>query len=262
MARKIVFTSGKGGVGKTTLVSQIGRKLASLNNRVLVIDADFSLNNLDLALGVENFVVYDLFDALSGNCRIRQAFIKDKYEKNLYILPSDKLSANSSFSAQNIKTALLGVSKLFDFILIDSPAGIDNGFKRAVLCADEAVVVINSSFESLRDADKVINFIKSYDIDKVSLILNRARGDLMLSGYGVSAENVKDLLKCSLLGVVPDSDALLTLGGEKLSRLSSADKAISMICNKILTGSGDIYDPTLKYKGFFGSIKRSLRKSN
>lgn len=261
MARKIVITSGKGGVGKTTLVTHLGRKLASTGCRVLLIDGDFGLNNLDLSVGVENKVSYDLLDVLTGKCRIRQALIKDNFEKNLFILPSDRLSVSSSFTATNIKTALSGIGKLFDYVFIDSPAGMDEGFYRAIRLADEVLVVVNSDFSSLRDADKVISAVKNEGIEKVNVIMNKVRGDLLLSGYGIFPKDLEELIKCQVIGVVPETDDFLNFTADKLPTFSRAQKSISILAENLQKGSYRLYDATKNYRGFLGSIKRAIKRS-
>jgi len=260
MARKIVITSGKGGVGKTTLATHLGRKLASTGCRVLLIDGDFGLNNLDLSLGVENKVSYDLYDVLTGKCRIRQALIKDNFEKNLFVLPSDRLSISSSFTATNIKTALSGIGKLFDYVFIDSPAGINDGFYRAVNLADEVLVVVNPDFFSIRDADKVVSAVKNEGIDKTYIVMNKVRGDLLLSGYGILPKDLEELVKCQVIGVIPESDDFLNFTANKLPTFSRGQKAISILSENLEKGTFKLYDTTKNYRGFLGSIKRALKR--
>ena len=142
MVRKIVVTSGKGGVGKTTVVANLGRMLAGFGKRVLLVDIDFGLNNLDVTLGLENKITYDLTDVYEGRCRAKQALIQCDNCKNLYVLPSVNTDVFSSMSGQNIKLIVDSVSSLFDYVIFDCPAGIDVGFHRATSCAEEAIVVV------------------------------------------------------------------------------------------------------------------------
>ncbi|MCQ2400192.1 MAG: AAA family ATPase, partial [Clostridia bacterium] len=162
MARIIVVTSGKGGVGKTTVVANLGRQLASRGKKVLLMDADFGLNNLDINLGTEDEITFDLLDVLDGKCRIKQALVQDKNNKNLFSLSSDKMATDRYFSAQKIKAVIVALSRSFDFVLIDSPAGVDEGFVRAIAVADEGIIVTTPTLPALRDADKVINFMEGY----------------------------------------------------------------------------------------------------
>lgn len=259
MARSISVVSGKGGVGKTTVAHNLAKAFAELNLKVLVVDGDFGLNNLDLSFGMEDKVVYDLCDVLNGRCRLKQALIKVERYNSLYILPSNKLYDTQFYSSQTIKASITVISKLFDYIIIDSPAGIDDGFERAVNCSDESLVVINSVPSSLRDADKVISAVKSLGVEKIGIVINRLRGDLVLDGAILSPDNIYELLQYEVLGVIPEDDALLTESTSELLKRSQAKKAFNMLAKKVHTGKGGLFDATKKYKGFSGSIRRSLR---
>ena len=150
MARRIVITSGKGGVGKTTITANLGIALANLGARVVLIDVDFGLNNLDVVMGLENKIVYDFLDIIEGRCRAKQALVRDNEKRNLFVLPSGNVPAAANITGQQIKLVIEGIAPLFDYVLIDCPAGIDTGFHRAVACADEAIVVATPSLPSLR----------------------------------------------------------------------------------------------------------------
>lgn len=260
MARRIVVTSGKGGVGKTTVVTHVSRELAKKGKRVLVVDADFGLNNLDVEMGVERDVSYDLFDVLDGKCRIKQALVYDKEYPNLAVLCSDKIRTDLYFTAQNVKAALLGLGSVFDYIFIDSPAGVDEGFVRSVSLADEALIVTTSSLSSLRDADKVLSRLEPFGLNP-KVVVNRVRGDLILDGAALSTDEIAGLLKVPVVGVVPDDDAVLLSAGRKLSCLSRAGKAFFMLAAALDQNTEKVYDATKKYRGFFGGIKRAIRKS-
>lgn len=261
MARKIVITSGKGGVGKTTVTANLGQALAAFGERVALIDLDFGLNNLDVVMGVENKVVYDIKDVLDGRCRVKQALVQDNDRKNLFVLPSGGLLPSSPVSGQQIRLIIEGISEIFDYILIDCPAGIDVGFHRAVSGADEALVVATPSLPSLRDADKVLAVLKSYKPDYTGLIVNRARGDLMLDGKMMMPQDIRDLLKTPLLGVLPEEDEVFLYSGYALPKRAESFKAYKLLANNLRKKTGKIYDVTGKYSGFFGSIRRSIKKS-
>lgn len=261
MTRKIVIASGKGGVGKTTVASYVGRFLSKMGKRVLIIDADFGLNNLDMTLGAECFNGYDLYDVLEGNCRLKQALVLDRFEKDLMILSSDKITATADYSSQTVKAALMALGRLFDYILIDAPAGIDDGFLRAVELGDEAIVVTTTYPTGLRDADKVITLIESYHIDKIHLVINKARGDLMYRGKCLSVLETEELLKRRAIGVIPDDDAILIGNGDKLSRSSRAYGAFKLTAENLEKNTYKVIDPTRRYSGFFGSIKRAIKTS-
>lgn len=260
MAKKIVVTSGKGGVGKTTLTANLGITLSDYGKRVALIDVDFGLNNLDVVLGLENKIVFDMQDVFDGKCRIKQALIQDEYRKNLYILPSGRLHSNSNVNGQNIKLLIEGISSLFDYILIDCPAGIDVGFHRAVSCADQAILVTTPTLSSLRDASKTLSILKSYKLDDIGLVVNRARGDLMLNEKMMHPLEIKDILQTKLIGVLPEEDIVfLSSGG--LPKFTDSYKSYKLIAGNIIGVTNKVFDATKKYKGFLGSIKRSLRNN-
>lgn len=261
VARKIVVTSGKGGVGKTTVTANLGQALARLGERVALIDVDFGLNNLDVVMGVENKVVYDIKDILEGRCRVKQALVSASDRKNLFVLPSAGLLPSSPVSGQQIKLIIENIAEVFDYILIDCPAGIDAGFHRAVSCADEAIVVATPSIPSLRDADKALAVLKSYKPDFTGLIVNRARGDLMLDGKMMSPRDIESLLKTPLIGVLPEEDEVFLNSGYPLPKNAESYKAYKILAENLRRKTNRVYDVTSKYSGFFGSIRRSLKKS-
>ncbi len=260
MAKKIVITSGKGGVGKTTITANLGIALANLGYRVVLIDVDFGLNNLDVVMGVENKVVYDILDVFRGRCRIKQALIQHPVKKNLYILPSSSVPAFTELSGQNIKVIIEGLAGVFDYCLIDCPAGIDVGFHRAVSCADKAIVITCASLPSLRDADKVIGILKSYKLEQVGLVLNRARGDLMADGKMMLPQDVSSLLKTELIGVLPEEDSVFLSCGNALSKSTDSYKAYKILAQNVIKGQRKIFDVSSRYTGFFGSIRRGLKR--
>lgn len=262
MARKIVFTSGKGGVGKTTVCANIGIKLASMGLRVVMLDLDIGLNNLDVVMGIENKIVFDIVDCLENKCRVRQALVQDYRYPNLYVLPSSHLFSSNSVNAHAIKLIVDALAVSFDYVLIDCPAGIDVGFHRAVFCADEAFVVTTPHISSIRDADKVISVLKSYNLVSIKLIVNRIRGDLVLNGEMVDADRIARLLKTDLIGVVQDEDSLGSQIAGKTLRQNNLKKptSIDLLGMNIHNGTSYIFDYMSKYRGLFGNIKRSLRR--
>ena len=179
MARKIVVTSGKGGVGKTTIAVNVSAQLSKKGNRVVLCDADFGLNNVDVAAGVEGLVTYDIIDVIEGRCRAKQALVKHPKYANLYVLTSSHSAPERYISPQAVRVVLDALAPQFDFIIIDCPAGIDEGFHRAVATADEAIIVTTPHISALRDADKVITVLKSYQLKELSVVINMVRGDLL-----------------------------------------------------------------------------------
>lgn len=261
MARSIVVTSGKGGVGKTTVTANLGRMLGLLGRRVLLIDTDMGLNNLDVALNIEKKVVFDIVDVLAGRCRLKQALVEDTVQ-GVYILPSAHTYDNSNISSAALRQMIDSLAG-FDFCLLDCPAGIETGFHRAVTACDEALVVTTPHICALKDADKVVSILKTYKI-KPSLVLNRVRGDLVLSSDMVAPQEVKELISAPLVGVLPDDDAVGIYGntGKTLPKNNEGYKALMVLAKNILHGSEVLYDTTKKYRGFFGRIKRAAKRSS
>lgn len=262
MARKIVITSGKGGVGKTTICANLGIRLASLGLRVAMLDLDIGLNNLDVVMGIENKVVYDIVDVIEGKCRAKQALIQDLRQPSLYTMPSAHIYTENKITGYGVKYVVDQLAESFDYVLIDCPAGIDSGFHRAVFSASEAIVVTTPHIASIRDADKVISILNSYDLSGIRFIVNRIRGDLVLNGQMIDVKNIVALFKVPLLGVIPEDDQISTcssIGGGVNSKTDSYI-AFQNLCNNLHNGTNYILDYTSKYKGFLGSLKRNLKK--
>ena len=261
MARKIVLTSGKGGVGKTTICANLGMYLAELGCRVVLFDVDIGLNNLDVVMGVEDQVVFDITDVIMGRCRPRQALVQDKHISSLYILPSAHAYNKTNIMGEHIKNVIDQLDSSFDYILIDCPAGVEAGFHRAVFPANEAIIVVTPHLSSIRDADKVIGLLDEYDIEYKGLVINRVRGDLLLNGEMMTVENIVRALNLPLLGVIPEDDAIgasNSLGG-RVQSIESA-RAFTLLSENIHNGSKKIFDCTYKYRGLMGYIKRNIKK--
>ena len=262
MARAIVMTSGKGGVGKTTVTANLGMHLSKKNFRVCLLDMDIGLNNLDVVMNMEDRVVYSITDVIDGRCRLREALVQDDTYPLLYLLSCGSLGQNLTITISQIKEVVNELHSIFDFILIDCPAGIDAGFKRAVSIADEALVVTTPHLSSIKDADKVVSILSSFNINSKRFVINRARGDLILNGEMLSLKSIKEFLRLELIGVVPEDDeiAFQAYSGGFLNCTSSVGVAIDLIAKNIATGSKNIYDCTKKYKGILGKIRKHLRK--
>ena len=254
MARRIVITSGKGGVGKTTVAVNLSAQLAKRGQRVALCDADFGLNNVDVCAGVENLITYDLVDVIEGRCRAKQALVRHPQYSNLFILTSSHSAPERYVSPQAVKVVLDGLAPLFDFIIIDCPAGIDEGFHRAVATADEAIVVTAPHISALRDADKVLSLLKSYQLSSLSLIVNRVRGDLLLSGDCLSPKDIAELLKTPVIGVLPEEYSIYE------GDISEMHPSFKLIVQNLLSEKKKLYDVTKKYSGFWGNVRRALKK--
>ena len=209
MARVLVITSGKGGVGKTTTTSNIGMALARLGHATLLVDADVGLRNLDLLLGLENRIIYTGLDVLAKTCRLEQALIQDKRQPKLTFFPLSSNQAKTPITKSQIQELVSLLEDKYEFILIDSPAGIDEGFKTSITPAKEAIVVVTPEVPSIRDADKVIGILVSQDIKKISLLINRIRPKMVRTDDMMSIDDVKNILGVPLVGVIPDSEQVI-----------------------------------------------------
>ena len=236
-ARVIVITSGKGGVGKTTTTANIGAALADKGHKVLLIDTDIGLRNLDVVMGLENRIVYDLIDVIEGRCRISQALIKDKRCQNLVLLPAAQIRDKNDVNTDQMQDLIFSLKESFDYILIDCPAGIEQGFKNAIVAADEAIVVTTPEVSATRDADRIIGLLEAAGIKNPRLVINRLRMDMVKDKNMLSVEDILDILAIKLLGVVPDDENVVisTNKGEPLVYKgdSLAAKAFKNIASRI-----------------------------
>ena len=237
MGEVIVITSGKGGVGKTTTTANIGIGLSSAGKKVLVIDTDLGLRNLDVVLGLENRIVYNLVDVIESKCRLKQAVIKDTRFENLYLLPSAQTKDKTSVSPEQMKKLIDELKDDYDFILLDCPAGIEQGFKNAIAGAQRSIVVTTPEVSSIRDADRIIGLLEASGIRKNELLINRLRVDMVRRGDMMSVEDVVDILAIDLIGVVPDDESIViaTNEGEPLvGSDTQAGRAFANICHRVL----------------------------
>lgn len=209
MGEVYVITSGKGGVGKTTTTANIGTGLALQGKTVVLIDADIGLRNLDVVMGLENRIVYDLVDVVEGNCRLKQALIKDKRYKGLFLLPAAQTRDKTAVNPDQMKKLCEELKKQFDYILIDCPAGIEQGFKNAIAGADHAVIVTVPEVSAVRDADRIIGLLYSNELTSPKLVINRLRSDMVKRGDMMSIDDTLEILGIDLLGVVPDDENII-----------------------------------------------------
>jgi septum site-determining protein MinD len=208
-SRVITITSGKGGVGKTTTTANLGSALAMEGKRVAVVDADIGLRNLDAVLGLENRIVYDLVDVVEGQCRLRQALIKDKRLPELYLLPAAQTRDKNAVNSIQMEQLCQQLRQEFDFVVIDSPAGIEQGFRNAIVGADEIIIVANPEMASVRDADRIIGLVEAANKSEPRLILNRLRPEMIRRGDMMAVTDVIEVLNIDLLGIVPEDEAII-----------------------------------------------------
>ena len=210
MAKVITITSGKGGVGKTTSTANLGTALAMLGKKVIVVDADIGLRNLDVVLGLENRIVYDLVDVIEGNCRLRQALIKDKHNGELYLLPAAQTKDKDAVSQDEMIELVDQLRSEADYVIIDSPAGIESGFKNAIAGADEVIIVTTPEVSAVRDADRIFGLCEAAGKGHPRLIINRLRPKMVRSGEMMSVEDLLQILAIDLIGIIPDDEAVIT----------------------------------------------------
>ena len=263
MGEVIVITSGKGGVGKTTTAANIGTGLAMLDKRTVVVDTDIGLRNLDVILGLENRIVYNLVDVINGKCRLKQALIKDKRHPELYLLPSAQTKDKSAITPEQMIKLTDDLREEFDYILLDCPAGIEQGFKNAIAGADKALVVTTPEVSAIRDADRIIGLLEAEEISKMDLIVNRIRMDMVRRGDMMSMEDVTDILGIPILGAIPDDEEIVisTNQGEPLVGMNSfAGQAYLNICKRILGQEVPLMGLE-KSKGFFHMFSGLLKRA-
>lgn len=227
MAKVITITSGKGGVGKTTSTANLGTALATLGNKVAVVDADIGLRNLDVVMGLENRIVYDLVDVIEGNCRLRQALIRDKQLPELYLLPAAQTKDKDAVTQDEMVDLVDQLREEFEYVLIDCPAGIESGFKNAIAGADEILIVTTPEVSAVRDADRIIGLCEAAGKGHPRLILNRYRPKMVRSGEMMSVEDVLQILAVDLIGVIPEDEGIImsTNKGETLVHDKSSQTA-------------------------------------
>lgn len=263
MGEVIVITSGKGGVGKTTTSANVGTALSLLGKKVLLIDTDIGLRNLDVVLGLENRIVYDIVDVIEEKCRPNQAMIKDKRFESLYLIPAAQTRDKNSVSPEQMRELCEKLKKDFDYIIMDCPAGIEQGFRNAIAGAERAIVVTTPEVSAVRDADRIIGLLEANDVHNVRLIVNRLRIDMVKKGDMMNVDDILDILAVGLIGVVPDDEDIITSTnrGEPAvnDSKSIAGQAYRNIASRITGVDVPIMDLAAE-TGFLNNIKKMFRK--
>ncbi len=238
MSEVITFTSGKGGVGKTTTTANVGVGLSQLDKKVVLVDTDIGLRNLDVVMGLENRILYHLLDVVSGKCRLKQALIRDWQYENLFIIPSPLKNRGPKMCPEQMIQLLEELRGMFDYILIDSPAGIDEGFYNAIAGVDRAIVVTTPHIAAIHDADQVIQCLHEEKIPKTELLLNRYKSRMVKNGDMLSSEDICDLLQIPLLGRIPEDEQIVVAqnhGESIMNKRTEAKEAYRQICRKIIS---------------------------
>ena len=261
MGRVISVVSGKGGVGKTTVACSLALALEKQGLSVCLIDLDVGLNNIDVLLGVDSKVVYDIGDYLEGKCRLKQALINVSAFDGLYLLPSVRYKKGNESWVRSINEASEKLATVFDFILIDAPAGMGENFEKAIEISKESIVVVTPHIASIRDADKVISRLKAKDIN-AKVVVNRIRGDMVAQKEMLNHSQIEKLLKTQVIGVIPESDEINILSSIKFERVAKSDLigVFNLITKNLREDKKLIYDYESKYKGFFGVVRRKLKR--
>ncbi|QGU00044.1 Septum site-determining protein MinD [Candidatus Syntrophocurvum alkaliphilum] len=236
-SKVLVITSGKGGVGKTTTTANLGTALAMMDKKVVLVDTDIGLRNLDVVMGLENRIVFDIVDVVNGNCKLKQALIKDKRFDGLYLLPAAQTKDKNSVTPHQMKNLTNELRKDFDFILVDCPAGIEQGFKNAIAGADHAIIVATPEVSAVRDADRIIGLIEAAGLKSSNLIINRLRSKMVKQGDMMDIDDIIDILSIDLVGVVPEDETIVisTNRGEPavLENSSRAGGAYKRIARRV-----------------------------
>lgn len=266
MGEAIVITSGKGGVGKTTTSANLGTALALQGKKVCLVDTDIGLRNLDVILGLENRIIYDLVDVVEGRCKVHQALVKDKrFDELLFLLPAAQTSDKTAVTPQQMKELVDGLKQEFDFVLIDCPAGIEQGYKNAVAGADKAIVVTTPEISAVRDADRIIGLLEQEpNVEAPKLIINRIRPDMMDRGETLDVNEITTHLSIELLGIIPDDEHVIASSnkGEPIvmDPSSVASKAYRNIVRRVLGESVPLMTLDKQKPGFFAKLKAMFKK--
>ncbi len=260
MGKAIVITSGKGGVGKTTATANLGTALAMRDRKVCLIDADIGLRNLDVVMGLENRIVYDIVDVVEENCRLEQGMIRDKRFDDLFLLPAAQTRDKSAVSPSQMKELIDELKEEMDYVIVDSPAGIEQGFKNAIAGVDKAIIVTTPEVSAVRDADRIIGLLEAEGVNDPQVVINRIVADMVNRGDMMNINDMIEILAIELLGIVPDDENIVvsTNKGEPvaLNEETRAGKAFNNIARRI--EGEDIPLMSLEEDSFFSKLKKMV----
>ena len=256
MGKVIVVTSGKGGVGKSTSTANLGTALALLNQRVVVVDADIGLRNLDVIMGLESRVVYTSMDVIEGTCDLDKALVKDRRTKDLHLLAASQKDNKDDIQPEQMKKICLELKEEYDYVLVDSPAGIEQGFRNAAAGADVAIILTTPEIPSVRDADRIIGLLMNMNVAEMGLIINRLAPKEVEAGNMMEPQDIIDILSIDLIGVIPEDKEIFHATGRGLpltyNHHSSAGQAYRRIARRI--DGEDIPIPEFKPGGWLGNL--------
>ncbi len=261
MGEVLVVTSGKGGVGKTTTVANLGTGLAMAGKKVVLVDADIGLRNLDVVMGLENRIVFDLVDVVENRCRLKQALIRDKRLEGLFLLPASQAKDKSAVKPEQMEKLCKSLSSDYDYILVDCPAGIEQGFKNAIAGADRALIVTTPEVSAVRDADRIIGLLEAAELKDPRLIVNRLRPDMVRRGDMMDVEDIREILAIELIGVVPDDEGIIvsTNKGEPIVNGGSSLAARAFLhISRRLMGEEIPFLNLDRSDGFFSRLKKIM----
>lgn len=259
MSECIVITSGKGGVGKTTTSANLAVALARDGHKVVVVDADIGLRNLDVILGLENRIVYDIVNVIEGQCRLKQALIRDKRIDGLFLLPAAQTRDKDAVTPEHMRDLVEKLKELHDYVIIDCPAGIEQGFKNSIAGADRALIVTTPEVSAIRDADRIIGLVEAHDLPEPQLILNRYRHGMVSRGDMLGREDVLEILAIPLLGIVPDHEDVIISSNKGVPAAFDDESVVGAAYRRIAAriGGAEIEIPSFDEKQtFWGSVAR------
>jgi len=259
MSECIVITSGKGGVGKTTTSANLGVALALSGYKTAVVDADIGLRNLDVILGLENRIVYDLVHVIEGECRLRQALIRDKRTDNLYLLPAAQTRDKSSITPEQMAGLVAQLKEEFDYVIMDCPAGIEQGFRNSIAGADKAIIVTTPEVSAIRDADRIIGLVEAAELPEPRLIINRFRKKMVARGDMMNKEDILEILAIPLIGIVPDHEDVIITANKGQPAVFDEESVVGEAYRRVarrIIGEPDVpYVATAEY-GFWTNFRR------
>lgn len=264
MSECIVITSGKGGVGKTTTSANLGVSLARLGHRVVVMDADIGLRNLDVIMGLENRIVYDLVHVIEGECRLKQALIRDKRQDNLYLLPAAQTRDKNCVTPDQMRDLVNQLKEEFDYVLVDCPAGIEQGFRNSVAGADRAIIVTTPEVSAIRDADRIIGLVEAAELPEPTLVINRFRQKMVDRGDMLDKADILEILAIPLVGIIPDHEEIIVSANRGIPVAYDDESVVGEAYRRVarrLTGEPEVPFIAEQPTGFWSNIKRWMGMS-